>query len=500
MHKNCSLNKEAKSALVKSVGCDIRDAVFSAEQTRNPENGFMDLFAAAASTVKKQGAPLAERMRPRSLDEYCGQSDILGPGKILRRIFEEERRRGETGTKTLAPLPSIILWGPPGTGKTTLAFLLARAADAHFEMFSAVSSGIKEVREAIKAARERLSFEQRRTILFVDEIHRFNKSQQDGFLPAVEDGTLALLGATTENPSFELNSALLSRCRVFVLKHLSTPDIATLLDRAMGDAERGLGGRKIQLPPDARDALASLAGGDARAALNALELAAHAAPQNDDAERGISVDLVREALQRHTILYDQSGEEHYNLISALHKSIRHSDPNAALYYLARMIAGGEDPMFIARRLVRTASEDIGLADPQAVVQALAAKQAVEFIGYPECDTALAQATVYLAVAPKSNAIYTAIKAVKAEVEASGPLPVPLHLRNAPTDLMKALDYGKGYQYDHDWPDKISPQEALPDALSGKRFYEPGPFGFEKEIAKRLDYFERVRRKLRGEAE
>ena len=468
----------------------------------------MDLFAAAASTVRKQGAPLAERMRPRSLDEFSGQTDIVGPGKILRRIFEEEKRRTDAKSTSLSPLPSIILWGPPGTGKTTLAFLLARAADAHFEMFSAVSSGIKEVREAVKAARERLSFERRRTILFVDEIHRFNKAQQDGFLPAVEDGTLALLGATTENPSFELNSALLSRCRVFVLKHLSVQDIAMLLDRALADADRGLGGRGVTLPPEARDALASLAGGDARTALNALELAAYAAPESAaepavpgaPRERAISVELVREALQRNTILYDQSGEEHYNLISAMHKSIRHSDPDATLYYLARMIAGGEDPMFIARRLVRTASEDIGLADPQAVVQALAAKQAVEFIGYPECDTALAQAAVYLAVAPKSNAIYTAIKAAKAEVEASGPLPVPLHLRNAPTDLMKALDYGKGYQYDHDWPEKISPQEALPDALPGTHFYHPGPFGFEKEVAKRLEYFERVRRKLRGESE
>ncbi len=469
----------------------------------------MDLFAAAATTVRNQGAPLAERMRPRSLDEFTGQMDIVGPGKILRRIFEEEKRRIASQSTSLSPLPSIILWGPPGTGKTTLAFLLARTANAHFEMFSAVSSGIKEVREAVKAARERLNFERRRTILFVDEIHRFNKAQQDGFLPAVEDGSLALLGATTENPSFELNSALLSRSRVFVLKHLSTQDIAMLLDRALADSERGLGGRGIVLPPDARDALASLAGGDARSALNALELAAYAAPETDvsasgtteqpsQRERRISVELVREALQRNTILYDQSGEEHYNLISALHKSIRHSDPDAALYYLARMIAGGEDPMFIARRLVRTASEDIGLADPQAVVQALAAKQAVEFIGYPECDTALAQATVYLAVAPKSNAIYMAIKAAKAEVEASGPQPVPLHLRNAPTDLMKALDYGKGYQYDHNFPEKISPQEALPDLLRGTHFYQPGPFGFEKDVAKRLAYFERVRRKLRGE--
>lgn len=456
-----------------------------------------DLFAQAAEAVRKQGAPLAERMRPRTLDEFCGQSAIIGPGKILRRIFEEEARRREAGSAaSLAPLPSIILWGPPGTGKTTLAFLLARAADAHFESFSAVSSGIKEVREAIKAARERLSFERRRTVLFVDEIHRFNKAQQDGFLPAIEEGTLSLLGATTENPSFELNSALLSRARVFVLQHLDVTDLATLLDRAMADTQRGLGGRGLVLPPEARDALAQLAGGDARTALNALELAALSVPPSSDGARTIGVELVREALQRHTILYDQSGEEHYNLISAMHKSIRHSDPDATLYYLARMIAGGEDAMFIARRLVRAASEDIGLADPQAVVQALAAKQAVEFIGYPECDTALAQAAVYLAIAPKSNAIYVAMGAAKGEVNASGPLPVPLHLRNAPTPLMKQLGYGKEYEYDHDWPDKISPQEAMPEALRGKQFYHPGALGFEKEITKRLEYFERVREALR----
>jgi putative ATPase len=336
-------------------------------------------------------------------------------------------------------------------------------------------------------------------VLFVDEIHRFNRAQQDAFLPAVEDGTLSLLGATTENPSFEVNSALLSRCRVFVLKHLQPEDISALIDRALSDTDRGLGSQQIVLDPAAREALSNLCGGDARSALNGLELAALAAPKNEAGHPAINVELAREALQRNTILYDQSGEEHYNLISAMHKSIRHSDPDAALYYLARMIAGGEDPMFIARRLVRAASEDIGLADPQAVIQALAAKQAVEFIGYPECDTALAQATVYLAVAPKSNAIYTAIGAAKAEVDRSGPVPVPLHLRNAPTPLMKGLDYGKGYQYDHDWPDKISPQEAMPEGLTDKTFYQPTDQGLEKRIAERLEQFKKIREKLRKES-
>jgi putative ATPase len=455
-----------------------------------------ELFVAAAETVRKQGAPLAERMRPRSLDEFVGQSQILGSGKLLRRLVEEEQKTKAAGNQSTKPIPSLILWGPPGTGKTTLAYLIAKAADAHFEMFSAVSSGIKEAREAIQAARERLNFERRRTVLFVDEIHRFNRAQQDAFLPAVEDGTLSLLGATTENPSFEVNSALLSRCRVFVLKHLQPEDISALIDRALSDTDRGLGAQQIVLDAPAREALSNLCGGDARSALNGLELAALAAPKNEAGHPVINVELAREALQRNTILYDQSGEEHYNLISAMHKSIRHSDPDAALYYLARMIAGGEDPMFIARRLVRAASEDIGLADPQAVVQALAAKQAVEFIGYPECDTALAQATVYLAVAPKSNAIYTAIGAAKAEVDRSGPVPVPLHLRNAPTALMKGLDYGKGYQYDHDWPDKISPQEAMPEGLTDKTFYQPTDQGLEKRIAERLEHFKKIREKLR----
>ncbi len=462
-----------------------------------------DLFAGAAQEVREQGAPLADRMRPRSLSEYVGQQDILGPGKILRRLLDEAQVRkdaaahgthGEAGRS----LPSLILWGPPGTGKTTLATLIAQAADAHFAMFSAVSSGVKEARQVIEEARQRQAFEQRHTILFVDEIHRFNKVQQDAFLPAIENGTIALLGATTENPSFELNGALLSRCRVFVLKHLSPDEIGTLLDRALKDTAKGLGRRNAALEEGARKALCELCGGDARSALNGLELAALTAPADESGHRIITTDGAREALQRNTILYDQSGEEHYNLISAFHKSIRNSDPDAALYYLARMIEGGEDPIFIARRLVRTASEDIGLADPQAVLQAQAAKEAVAFIGYPECDTALAQAAIYLACAPKSNAAYVAMKAARAEVKKSGPVPVPLHLRNAPTSLMKELGYGKDYTYDHDWPEKISPQQALPQELGAPSFFEPGELGFEKELRKRLEYFKRIRERRRGE--
>jgi len=460
------------------------------------------LFAAAGERIRAQGAPLADRMRPRDFDEFVGQTEILADGKILRRLIEAERaewrKRQESGSDEVPkPLPSLILWGPPGTGKTTLANLIAHEADAHFAQFSAVSSGVKEAREVIQAARERLSFERRRTVLFVDEIHRFNKSQQDAFLPAIENGTISLLGATTENPSFELNSALLSRCRVFVLRHLTPEEIGTLLDRALADEDRGLGREKVVLEPAAREALGSLAGGDARSALNGLELAALAMLPDAAGRRAITAELAKEALQRNTILYDQSGEEHYNLISALHKSIRHSDPDAALYYLARMIEGGEDPLFIARRLVRAASEDIGLADPQAAVQAQMAKEAVEFVGYPECDTALAQAAVYLACAPKSNAIYEAMKAARGEVKQSGPLPVPLHLRNAPTALMEKLGYGKGYQYDHAYPHKIAPMEAMPEGLEGRAFYKPGDLGFEKEIQKRLEYFAKVREKLRG---
>jgi putative ATPase len=451
----------------------------------------MTLFEQAAQSMSLERAPLAERMRPRGLNEYVGQHQILDEGKVLRGILEREAKGRAEGA-----FPSLILWGPPGVGKTTLARLIAKAADAEFVNFSAVSSGVREARELIADARERWIRDRRRTLLFVDEIHRFNKAQQDAFLPAVEDGSISLIGATTENPSFELNNALLSRCRVFVLQPLAPTEVVDLLKRSLEDSERGLGAWKVEIDNEALTTLAQYSSGDARTALNALELAAYVVSLRPEGERRITVELAKEALQKNTILYDKTGEEHYNLISALHKSIRHSDPDASLYYLARMIEGGEDPLFIARRLVRAASEDVGLADPVALTQALAAKDAVELMGYPECDTALAQATVYLACAPKSNALYTAIKSARSMVKQRGPLPIPLAYRNAPTRLMEELGYGEGYEYDHDWPQNMSPQEALPDEIKGQRFYAPGDYGFEKEMRKRIEYFEKLRHEAR----
>jgi len=424
------------------------------------------------TTVSPRTAPLAERMRPRTLDEILGQDHLLGPGRVLRQAIE----RG--------PLHSMILWGPPGSGKTTLARLMAQVGGARFVSFSAVLSGVKEIREVVAQARTR-------TILFVDEIHRFNRAQQDAFLPHVEKGTLILVGATTENPSFEVNSALLSRCRVYVLRGLGEADVLTLLRRTLADRERGLGSEGVDATDDGLRAIARVANGDARTALTVLELAAQLAEPTDGV-RTITDAAIREAAQRKALLYDKSGEEHYNLISALHKSLRDSDPDGALYWMTRMLDSGEDPLYVARRLVRFASEDIGNADPQALTLTLAAKDAYDFLGSPEGELALAQATLYLALAPKSNAAYLAYGQARADVHERPSEPVPLHLRNAPTDLMKDVGYGEGYQYAHDAPEARVDQEHLPDALVGRRYYRPTDRGLEAELSRRLEAWRRWR--------
>ena len=431
--------------------------------------------ATAAAAAVDPSAPLAERMRPRTLDEFVGQDALIGPGRPLRSAIEQDR------------LQSIILWGPPGTGKTTLARLIATATRARFVAFSAVLSGIKEIREVMaeaEAARRR----GKRTLVFVDEIHRFNKAQQDAFLPRVEAGDIVLIGATTENPSFEVNSALLSRSKVHVLKQLELPDVTTILRRALTDHERGLGKLQLTADDDALTAIAKYANGDARVALNFLEAAAGAATS-----KHLDAALVADLAQNRALLYDKTGEEHYNLISALHKSMRNSDPDAAVYWLARMLEAGEDPLYVARRLVRFASEDIGNADPQALTLALAAKDAVHFMGMPEGNTALAQAAIYLSVAAKSNAVYRAYLEAADAAKQEVAEPVPLHLRNAPTKLMKQLEYGKGYQYAHDREDGIAgDMECLPPAHRGRRFYEPVERGLEARIKQRLEEIRQLR--------
>ena len=445
----------------------------------------MDLFgepAPAASPAPDARGPLADRMRPRTLDEVVGQDHLLGAGRVLRTALE----RGE--------LHSMILWGPPGSGKTTLASLMAHVAGARFVAFSAVLSGVKEIRQVIADA-EAHQRDVRRTapgaparraatVLFVDEIHRFNRAQQDAFLPHVERGPIVLIGATTENPSFEVNAALLSRCRVYVLQALGEPELATILRRALTDRERGLGASDVEVADVGLAAIARIANGDARSALNILEVAVALAPVANGRRR-IDETTIHEAAQRRTLLYDKSGEEHYNLISALHKSLRDSDPDAALYWLTRMLEAGEDRLYIARRLVRFASEDVGNADPRALTLTLAAKEAYDFLGSPEGELALAQATLFLALAPKSNAVYVAYGEAQVDVRERPAEPVPLHIRNAPTRLMKELGYGAGYQYAHDAPDARVDQEDLPDALRGRQYYRPTDRGLEAELARRL---------------
>ena len=431
-----------------------------------------DLFDKSPVPTRDARPPLADRMRPRILAEFVGQEHLLGQGKILRAAIEA----GE--------LRSLILWGPPGCGKTTLAFLLAGQVQAAFVPFSAVTSGIKEIKE-VTARAERSRGDGRRTVLFIDEIHRFNKAQQDAFLPHVERGTIVLIGATTENPSFEVIAPLLSRAKVLTLRQLSEEEVVLILRRALDDRERGLGGLAIEADDAALGFVAGLSAGDARVALNTLEVAAQMASREPQGSRRVTLQLAREAAQRRAPLYDKAGEEHFNLISALHKSLRGSDPDASLYWLARMLASGEDPLYIARRLVRFASEDIGNADPQALQIAVAAKDAYHFLGSPEGDLALAQAAAYLATAPKSNAIYVAFGEAQQDVESAPLQGVPLHLRNAPTPLMKELGYGIEYQYPHDLPEAFARQDYLPEGLKGRIYYHPTDRGLEAEIGRRL---------------
>ena len=433
----------------------------------------MTLFEHQAAQELGRQAPLAARMRPRSFDEFVGQEEIVGEGRVLRKSIEADQ------------IPSIILWGPPGTGKTTMAGLIARATRSHFSAVSAVASGVADLRKITAEARDRLGMQGQRTILFVDEIHRFNKAQQDVILPHVEDGTVVLIGATTENPSFEVVSPLLSRSRVFALKPLSQELLGQIIRRAMADSERGLGSLDVKIDDEALASLVTLSNSDARTALNALELAASATEPDAHGVRRITSATVEDAMQSKAILYDKAGDQHYDTISAFIKSVRGSDPDAAVYWLARMIEAGEDPKFIARRLVILASEDIGMADPQALSVAVAVQQAVHFVGMPEGRIPLAEATVYLAVAPKSNSAYKAIDAALADVRKTVNEPVPLHLRNAVTGLMRGMDYGKDYKYSHDYEEHFAPMENLPPSLKGRRYYQPTDEGYEREAAERL---------------
>ncbi len=438
-----------------------------------------DLFSEDSRATPRARAPLAERMRPRDLDEIVGQEEIVGAGTALRAAIEKDE------------VSSLILWGPPGTGKTTLARIIAHRTRSHFVPFSAVASGIKEIKEVMRRAEDERKLYGRRTILFIDEIHRFNKAQQDAFLPHVESGNVALVGATTENPSFEVNSALLSRCRVVILRQLTPEELVLLMHRALADEERGLGSR-LAVEDTALFWLARQANGDARFCLNVLEALTSVV---DEGER-VGLETIEKAMQRKALLYDKSGEEHFNIISALHKSLRNSDVDASLYWLARMLEAGEDPLYIARRLVRFASEDVGLAEPGALAQAVAAREAFHFIGVPEGKLALAQAVVYLALAPKSNALYLAYGKAAEDALKDVSEPVPLHLRNPVTRPMKSWGYGKGYEYAHDRDEKTTAMECLPENLRGRRYFRPGDEGFEKRLRDRMEEIERLRESLR----
>ena len=444
-----------------------------------------DLFEKKGKELLEREAPLADRMRPRSLEEFVGQDHLLGQGKVLRQAIESDH------------LPSMILWGPPGSGKTTLAMIIASTTGAQFVGFSAVLSGVKEIKEVIKVANEEWKFRKKRTTLFVDEIHRFNKAQQDAFLPHVEKGTIVLIGATTENPSFEVISPLLSRTKVFTLNPLTEEEIEMILNRGLSDKERGLGKYPTVIEPEVIKGICQLANGDARGGLNTLEMLVLTTSPDEKGFRHIKKDDLREVLQRKAYLYDKTGEEHYNLISALHKSLRGSDPDAALYWLGRMLEAGEDPLYIARRMIRFASEDVGMADPQALQVAMSAMEAFHFIGLPEGNLALAQAAVYLATAPKSNALYTAYQRVEKDVRELENMPVPLDIRNAPTSLMKDLGYGKEYKYPHDYPDHFIEEEYLPENLKGRVYYHPSDQGFEREIKKRLEGWRWKKREKEG---
>jgi putative ATPase len=446
----------------------------------------MSLFSKLPQSAFEDSAhqPLAERMRPRTLDEFIGQEKVLGPGKPLRQQIENDQ------------ISSMLLWGPPGCGKTTLARMIARLTRSEFVAFSAVLAGIKEIKE-VMAASERKSHGGQRTIVFVDEVHRFNKAQQDAFLPYVEAGHITFIGATTENPSFEVISPLLSRTKVYVLDPLTTPQIVDLLKRAISDKERGLGNEHVEATDDVLFRIASYANGDARSAYNTLDLAVRSAGAPPSGSEGgsskqITRELLEDVLQRKLLRYDKAGEEHFNLISALHKSVRNSDPDAALYWLARMLEYGEDPLYLARRLVRMASEDIGLAEPGALAVTLAAKDAFDFLGVPEGNLALAQAAVYLALAPKSNAVYTAYGEVIDDVHKTEADPVPLHLRNAVTGLMKNVGYGEGYKYAHDFDEKLTDMTCLPDNLANRTYYKPTDQGFEQRLRARLDEIRKVK--------